>query len=392
MRKVIILSILFLASLAIGNKVAQAHPGNTDSSGGHTCYTNCSSWGLSYGQYHYHNGNSTPSLPSYTYPSPTPPSYTIPTYTPSITVKSFVVSNVIGYDKLLIADSYNDYLITTGFGCGSYSFYSGQTIYIDTYYTPQLLNDIYTSKDVSSKKCSIISSKTLTLKPYYVIDVLDNTDKIIVNDANLNKYLVEYGIGCLSMWRYEGKTIQIDIGGSFLDGISDEIYLFDSDDNCRVWDADEIKPSYSPITAPPSNITTCPLNSTLVNGSCYCMEGYITNSDKSQCILKPNSPTALPLPLITTPPPSFAPELTPPPLPTKLIITTLLKQGMSGKEVERLQEILLNKGFLKAPKNFKKGYFGPLTTTALKKYQKSYKLRQSGKLDEQTKTILNSEE
>lgn len=31
-----------------------AHPGNTDSSGCHTCQTNCPSWGLSYGEYHCH--------------------------------------------------------------------------------------------------------------------------------------------------------------------------------------------------------------------------------------------------------------------------------------------------------------------------------------------------
>jgi hypothetical protein len=33
-----------------------AHSGNTDASGGHTCMTNCESYGLSYGEYHYHNG------------------------------------------------------------------------------------------------------------------------------------------------------------------------------------------------------------------------------------------------------------------------------------------------------------------------------------------------
>jgi hypothetical protein len=32
-----------------------AHPGNTDSSGGHTCRTNCEQWGLNYGEYHYHD-------------------------------------------------------------------------------------------------------------------------------------------------------------------------------------------------------------------------------------------------------------------------------------------------------------------------------------------------
>lgn len=34
-----------------------AHPGRTDSNGGHTCRTNCSKWGLNDDEYHYHNGN-----------------------------------------------------------------------------------------------------------------------------------------------------------------------------------------------------------------------------------------------------------------------------------------------------------------------------------------------
>ena len=34
-----------------------AHPGNTDSSGCHTCKTNCGKYGLSYGQYHCHRSN-----------------------------------------------------------------------------------------------------------------------------------------------------------------------------------------------------------------------------------------------------------------------------------------------------------------------------------------------
>ena len=33
-----------------------AHPGRTDSSGGHTCRTNCASWGLGQGEYHSHGG------------------------------------------------------------------------------------------------------------------------------------------------------------------------------------------------------------------------------------------------------------------------------------------------------------------------------------------------
>jgi hypothetical protein len=39
--------------------MAYAHPGRTDSKGGHTCRTNCEQYGLDYGEYHYHNGGST---------------------------------------------------------------------------------------------------------------------------------------------------------------------------------------------------------------------------------------------------------------------------------------------------------------------------------------------
>jgi hypothetical protein len=51
---IILLTIFFLV-LPIHLSV-EAHPGRTDSSGSHTCRTNCESWGLGYGEYHYHGG------------------------------------------------------------------------------------------------------------------------------------------------------------------------------------------------------------------------------------------------------------------------------------------------------------------------------------------------
>lgn len=47
--KYVLLIILLFASLA------QAHPGRTDSDGGHTCRTKCKvKWGLEPGKYHLH--------------------------------------------------------------------------------------------------------------------------------------------------------------------------------------------------------------------------------------------------------------------------------------------------------------------------------------------------
>lgn len=50
---IVFLSAVFSAVFLFNT--ASAHPGRTDSSGCHTCRTNCSSWGLSSGEYHCHN-------------------------------------------------------------------------------------------------------------------------------------------------------------------------------------------------------------------------------------------------------------------------------------------------------------------------------------------------
>ena len=52
--------IVFVFTFALLGQVVFAHPGRTDSSGCHTCRTNCSSWGLSYGEYHCHRAKALP--------------------------------------------------------------------------------------------------------------------------------------------------------------------------------------------------------------------------------------------------------------------------------------------------------------------------------------------
>lgn len=52
------IAFLFASLLFLTSESAQAHPGRTDDSGGHTCRTNCDRWGVGYGEYHYHNGGS----------------------------------------------------------------------------------------------------------------------------------------------------------------------------------------------------------------------------------------------------------------------------------------------------------------------------------------------
>src|SRR3989344_6831902 len=57
MKKIIL---ILIAIILLTPSLILAHPGRTDSSGGHTCRTNCASWGLSTGEYHYHRSKGVP--------------------------------------------------------------------------------------------------------------------------------------------------------------------------------------------------------------------------------------------------------------------------------------------------------------------------------------------
>ncbi len=133
-------------------------------------------------------------------------------------------------------------------------------------------------------------AKADDFEKYYLVKDLDD-DKIIVEDKWGDKYLVEYGIGCSSMWVYEGKYIYID-KGTYLDGIGDRIYLVDRDQDCKVWDAEELDSSggsyYSGTYSPPTPYIppqpSCPANASYSNGGCTCNSGYATNTNKDNCI------------------------------------------------------------------------------------------------------------
>lgn len=58
-KRLIIPTAIFSAVFLFSN-IVSAHPGGTDSSGCHTCRTNCASWGLSTGEYHCHNAKTLP--------------------------------------------------------------------------------------------------------------------------------------------------------------------------------------------------------------------------------------------------------------------------------------------------------------------------------------------
>ncbi|MDF1497063.1 MAG: thioredoxin domain-containing protein [Patescibacteria group bacterium] len=59
MKNIFLTALMLLSVALLIPSAVSAHPGSTDSKGGHYCTTNCDSYGLYQNEYHYHNANGT---------------------------------------------------------------------------------------------------------------------------------------------------------------------------------------------------------------------------------------------------------------------------------------------------------------------------------------------
>lgn len=132
MKKRIALCMIMSILLVLLPVIAQAHPGRTDSNGGHYCRTNCAKWGLKDGEYDYHNGsggsNSKPAATTKptvkSTPKPTTKPKAKPTATPapalSLPVKQKVGTLQVYFldvgqgDSTLIRTPNNQYVLIDG--------------------------------------------------------------------------------------------------------------------------------------------------------------------------------------------------------------------------------------------------------------------------------------
>jgi len=68
----------------------------------------------------------------------------------------------------------------------------------------------------------------------HVRKVMD--DNAVVVRRNGSTYLIEKGVGCLSLWRLEGKQVIVSSPGLFL-GVGSKLVLPDLNQECRVWNS-----------------------------------------------------------------------------------------------------------------------------------------------------------
>ena len=67
-------------------------------------------------------------------------------------------------------------------------------------------------------------------------------DKLIVVRKDGTAYLVEKGMGCLSVSQYEGRQVVIDSPGRFL-GVGSRLLLPNAEQDCQIWQARQVDPS-----------------------------------------------------------------------------------------------------------------------------------------------------
>jgi len=78
-------------------------------------------------------------------------------------------------------------------------------------------------------------------------------DKAIIVRGNAEMFLIEKGVGCLSLWRYEGKRVYVNSPGLFL-GVGSSLLIPDAGQECRIWNSESLGSAAAASPRTPSRI------------------------------------------------------------------------------------------------------------------------------------------
>jgi hypothetical protein len=143
----------------------------------------------------------------------------------------------------------------------------------------------------------IFNSANQCVGNYFKLIEIDTTNKkvIIKSDADGAYYAVEYGLGCYdsSFSQYLNKDVAVDFGIGIDLAIGDKIILQNDNETCEIKSGAKVESTFtlSPTGTQKNNsgsTITCPENANLkTDGKCYCNDGYILDSSKTSCAIKP---------------------------------------------------------------------------------------------------------
>lgn len=333
---IVVFLLFILFSLPFNNKTF-AHPGNTDSSGCHTCRTNCPSWDLYYGEYHCHEPKyySTP----YSTPYVPPPSCPLFSYYDSLSESCKCYSGYIASGgKCISEDQWCQ---------DKYGFNSEYDILSDTC-------ECSSGYVFDSGTNSCISGNQACWNKYGYNSTYQSWDKTCV--CGYGYVFNKEGTSCIS----QDDWCQEEFGyGSEYDTLKDNCvcssgYEFDGDE-CVI-DIPVYKPAPHIIQSLPTTI-----------------------------------PTATPIPQKKQAVPTSKPTLTPEPnkeysYPYKL--KAELKLNDRGEEVKILQSALATDKEV-YPEGLISGFFGQATEKAVNRFQRKQGLDETGSINSETMVKFN---
>ncbi|NPV27762.1 MAG: hypothetical protein HPY81_10075 [Firmicutes bacterium] len=87
------------------------------------------------------------------------------------------------------------------------------------------------------------------MEAVYLQKVFDSDYKAIIVRKNGESYLIEYGVGVISLPFYEGKTVYIYSPGIFA-GVGSKIIIPDRNQEAHIWDSELINTSAPPVFIP----------------------------------------------------------------------------------------------------------------------------------------------
>jgi hypothetical protein len=91
---------------------------------------------------------------------------------------------------------------------------------------------------------AIVSIAAVT--EYVLVQKVLADDKAVIVRANGDTFLIEKGIGCLSLPRHEGKRVVIDSPGRFL-GIGSRLLIPDVNQECRIRSSEEVSAAVAQV-------------------------------------------------------------------------------------------------------------------------------------------------
>ncbi len=295
MKKIFIV-LTFVISTFIITTSALAHPGNTDSSGCHTCRTNCSSWGLSYGEYHCHKAKNIPQPlapvtstwgsngTGYTTPAPQYSNSSLFSTTPSCPSNS-------SYDSFSGNCKCNyGYVVESNY-LGKESCVSGSTYCRNKY-------GIFSSYDSLSKSCEC-NSGYIFGKDIIGNDSCVSFDSFCRDKYGYNSKYNRLADSCECNSGYEFKNGKCAFVFSHSPAITDYSFLngllndkkcgtnsyLTGDGKCSCYTGYEWVDKDSEENLDCKQKVICPINSYATSdGKCSCNEGYVNKEEA--CVLK----------------------------------------------------------------------------------------------------------